>query len=205
MQEYLLRKYQRGEIKSSDNEGTIADVENRRDNYRWTSPKREPTRTEREIKNENRTEIKSPKRERAEERREDNLPPPPRRRINIIMRGSPQLPRVAVTTEGSRAAGDNTTNSQIKHLPITFNNQDSTGLDAPHNDPVVFTLTIADCEVSRILVDTGSSIDVIFRKTLRKMEVDESKRNPWSATCETPPCQKELSSFQCPWETCAKR
>ncbi|XP_013639775.1 PREDICTED: uncharacterized protein LOC106345053 [Brassica oleracea var. oleracea] len=98
------------------------------------------------------------------------------------MRGTPQPPRVAVTAEGSIAAKNNTTNSRSKHLPVIFNNQDTTGLNVPRNDPLVITLTIADGEVSRILVDTGRSVDIIFRETLRKMEVDESsiklERNP---------------------------
>lgn len=42
---------------------------------------------------------------------------------------------------------DDAVANQIKHLPVTFNNKDSTGLDSPHNDPLVITLTIADCEV----------------------------------------------------------
>lgn len=182
MQDYLLGKYQRGEIKPPDNEGTRADAENRRDNRQRTPPRREPTYAEHEIKKRKPHEDEVPKKgtPRGMTRRQ---PPPSAAKTNQHNHErSPQASRIDVTTEGSRAARDNTTNSRIKHLPVTFNNQDTTGLDAPHKDPLVITLTIADCEVSRILVDTGSSVEIIFKDTLRKMNVDESsikpKRNP---------------------------
>ncbi|XP_024007240.1 uncharacterized protein LOC112083446 [Eutrema salsugineum] len=54
---------------------------------------------------------------------------------------------------------------------ITFTEADTEGVDMPHNDPLVVELRIADCEVSRILVDTGSSVDLIFKETLDKMEL----------------------------------
>lgn len=178
LQEYLLGKYQRGEIKPPDSERIRGKAENQRDDRRRTPPRREPTRAEHEAKNESHIEMKSPKRERPEERQEDNLPPPPRRRISIIMRGTPRAARIAVTTEGPGALKDDATNNQVKHPLVTFNNEDSTGLDSPHNNPLVIALTIADCEVSRILIDTGSSVDVIFKDVLRKMGVDESRIRP---------------------------
>ncbi|XP_013639416.1 PREDICTED: uncharacterized protein LOC106344618 [Brassica oleracea var. oleracea] len=76
LQEYLLGKYQRGEIKPPDGERTRTD-DNRRDDRRRTPPRREPIRMEREVKNKNCIEMISPKRERPEERPEDNLSPPP--------------------------------------------------------------------------------------------------------------------------------
>ncbi|XP_024014251.1 uncharacterized protein LOC112088194 [Eutrema salsugineum] len=48
---------------------------------------------------------------------------------------------------------------------------DAEGVDMPHNDLLVIELRIADCEVSRILIDTGSSVDLIFKETLDKMEL----------------------------------
>ncbi|XP_024007921.1 uncharacterized protein LOC112083930 [Eutrema salsugineum] len=54
---------------------------------------------------------------------------------------------------------------------ITFTEADTEGVDMPHNDPLVIELWVADCEVSRILVDTGSSVDLIFKETLDKMDL----------------------------------
>ncbi|XP_019086824.1 PREDICTED: uncharacterized protein LOC109127059 [Camelina sativa] len=58
-------------------------------------------------------------------------------------------------------------------MPITFDGKDLEGLDLTHNDPLVVELLIGESEVTRILIDTGSSVNVIFRDVLAKMEVGE--------------------------------
>ena len=44
----------------------------------------------------------------------------------------------------------------------------------PYDDALVITLPIANCEVKRILIDNGSSANVLFLSTLKEMELDES-------------------------------
>ncbi|KAL1218140.1 hypothetical protein V5N11_033128 [Cardamine amara subsp. amara] len=55
--------------------------------------------------------------------------------------------------------------------PIIFSDADTWGLDLPHNDPLVITLTIGDCNVRKVLVDIDSSVDLIYKETLVKMGV----------------------------------
>lgn len=50
-----------------------------------------------------------------------------------------------------------------------------TGLDKPHNDPLVIELLIGDYEVKHILIDTNSLVDLIFKETLNKMEIKDLK------------------------------
>ena len=45
----------------------------------------------------------------------------------------------------------------------------------PRNDLLVIELTIQDIDVAKVLTDTGSSVDIIFKDTLEKMEIDQSK------------------------------
>jgi len=45
---------------------------------------------------------------------------------------------------------------------VTFHESDTNGLDRPLNDPLVITLTIGDFNVELILIDTGSTLDIIF-------------------------------------------
>ncbi|KAF8088723.1 hypothetical protein N665_0532s0082 [Sinapis alba] len=45
----------------------------------------------------------------------------------------------------------------------------------PHNDLLVIELTIANIDVARILVNTGSSIDIVFKSTLERMKLTYSK------------------------------
>ena len=40
---------------------------------------------------------------------------------------------------------------------ITFTDDDLLGVQVPHNDALVVTLRMADCDVKRLLVDQGSS------------------------------------------------
>lgn len=42
----------------------------------------------------------------------------------------------------------------------------------PHNDPLLIDIGIGECQVTKVLVDTGSSVDLIFRDTLDKMGID---------------------------------
>ncbi|KFK23703.1 hypothetical protein AALP_AAs60498U000100 [Arabis alpina] len=58
--------------------------------------------------------------------------------------------------------------------PITVDEQDTEGLDQQHNDPLVINLTVYDFNVARVLIGTGSSVDVIFKKTLERMKIDLS-------------------------------
>ncbi|GMN69985.1 hypothetical protein TIFTF001_039030 [Ficus carica] len=60
----------------------------------------------------------------------------------------------------------------IEHS-ITFHSSEATSLSRPHDDALVLTLNVSNCEVGRILVDNGSSADVLFLSTLREMELSE--------------------------------
>ncbi|KAF8081732.1 hypothetical protein N665_0869s0014 [Sinapis alba] len=64
--------------------------------------------------------------------------------------------------------------------PIAFSELDLFDIDQPHNDPLIVELQIGTCEVSRVLIDTGSSVDLIFRQTLIKMMVDLKDIKPSS-------------------------
>ncbi|KAF8095185.1 hypothetical protein N665_0339s0054 [Sinapis alba] len=65
---------------------------------------------------------------------------------------------------------------------ITFSAIDTRGLHTPHNDPLPIDIGIGECEVTKVLVDTGSSVDLIFRDTLDKMGIDLRDMKPSSRT-----------------------
>ena len=44
-------------------------------------------------------------------------------------------------------------------------------LERPHDDALVITLDVANFEVSRILIDISSSVDLIFLSTLERMGI----------------------------------
>ena len=65
-------------------------------------------------------------------------------------------------------------NDAGEHL-ITFHSSEATNLSRPHDDALVLTLSVLNCEVSRILVNNRSLADVLFLSTLQEMEIDESE------------------------------
>ncbi|XP_013624879.1 PREDICTED: uncharacterized protein LOC106331073 [Brassica oleracea var. oleracea] len=68
------------------------------------------------------------------------------------------------------------------HPPITFSPDDAEGVHVPHNDPLLVVLGIGEYDVTKVLFDTGSSVDLIFRGTLQKMGVDLDDIKPTSRT-----------------------
>ncbi|XP_012836532.1 PREDICTED: uncharacterized protein LOC105957150 [Erythranthe guttata] len=56
--------------------------------------------------------------------------------------------------------------------PIIFGPQDEEGIRQPHSDALVITAMVANFDIARILVDIGSSADVIYYDCFRKMNMD---------------------------------
>ncbi|CAL2237942.1 unnamed protein product [Prunus armeniaca] len=117
-----------------------------------------------------------------------NLPPPPnphQRQINMI----------STISGGPTLAG--TSNNSIKHYvcstyahqvfsaeqgrlpkthksgwaPITFCEEEERGVILPHNDPIIIRADISNFDVGRILVDTGSSVSVMFAEAFNELQV----------------------------------
>jgi len=66
----------------------------------------------------------------------------------------------------------------LSQEPIIFTSEDASGIQHPHNDALVIKLVMEDFDVERILIDTGSSVNLMFLKTLFKMGISESKIMP---------------------------
>ncbi|XP_074346156.1 uncharacterized protein LOC141684919 [Apium graveolens] len=62
--------------------------------------------------------------------------------------------------------------------PTYFSYYDFEGLNPDHNQALVVTLDVADNEVKRILVDNGSSANIVFEHTLNRMELDHLRMDP---------------------------
>ncbi|GFZ17391.1 hypothetical protein Acr_26g0006610 [Actinidia rufa] len=63
--------------------------------------------------------------------------------------------------------------------PITFNNDDLKGLHLPHDDALVVSAVIANFNVQRILIDNGSSADILFISAFEKMKIGLDKLHPF--------------------------
>ncbi|XP_073153955.1 uncharacterized protein [Henckelia pumila] len=63
---------------------------------------------------------------------------------------------------------------------ISFGPEDFRGVVAPHNDALVVTITIENYDVARIFVDSGSSVNVLFKGTLDQMKIEGFELEPIS-------------------------
>ncbi|KAJ4713136.1 Retrovirus-related Pol polyprotein from transposon 17.6 [Melia azedarach] len=75
--------------------------------------------------------------------------------VNFTER-SPKLPRVATT-------------------PIMFTDEDTRDVVYPHDDTMVVTMKIASKDVARILIDTGSSVDILFKEAFNKLGLNSAR------------------------------
>ena len=54
---------------------------------------------------------------------------------------------------------------------MSFNEGDARGVKQPHNDPLVIMLTIEGFNTKRILVDNGSSADIIYHPAFQQLKL----------------------------------
>ena len=60
-----------------------------------------------------------------------------------------------------------TTDEQV----ITFTDEDAERIHHPHDDAIVITLLIADYTTSKVLVDNGSSADILYYPAFQQMRL----------------------------------
>ena len=63
---------------------------------------------------------------------------------------------------------------------ITFLDSDLEGCQHPHDDPLVIRPVVVYKTIHRVLVDNGSSVDIIFTSTFDKMGIGKEKLEPVS-------------------------
>jgi hypothetical protein len=61
---------------------------------------------------------------------------------------------------------------------ITFSEDDTRGIHQPHDDALVVTMTIAGFITRRVLIDNGSSADIIYLPAYQQMKIDKERLRP---------------------------
>jgi hypothetical protein len=64
------------------------------------------------------------------------------------------------------------------HIPITFSEEDVRLQGFPHNDALVIEANIASWTLGKLLVDNGSSADIIFADAFDKMGLSKDLLQP---------------------------
>ena len=61
---------------------------------------------------------------------------------------------------------------------ITFSDSDLVGCQHPHDEPLVVQAVVANKTVHRVLIDNGSSADIIFASAFDKIGIGREKLEP---------------------------
>lgn len=54
------------------------------------------------------------------------------------------------------------------------------GITTPHEDPLVIQATITNYEVTRVFVDSGRSVNILFKEAFNRMQIDPFELQPLS-------------------------
>ncbi|KAK2999689.1 hypothetical protein RJ639_023941 [Escallonia herrerae] len=90
----------------------------------------------------------------------------------IAAGGSSGQGRKAYAREVFTTVGPSTKKQKIEPTPtISFSDDDVGDTRIPHDDPLVVTLRVGNFDMKRILVDNGSSAEVLFYEAFQKMNI----------------------------------
>ena len=63
---------------------------------------------------------------------------------------------------------------------IIFTEEDVYNTVQPHDDPMVISVQIANCRVHRVLIDTGSNVDILFKGAHEQLNLKNSCYNSYT-------------------------
>ncbi|XP_059627710.1 uncharacterized protein LOC132270548 [Cornus florida] len=67
---------------------------------------------------------------------------------------------------------------RVEEPVITFSEEDDKGIHQPHDDLLVVSMVVANFTVRRILIDNGSSADILFLRAYEKLKIGREKLRP---------------------------
>ena len=71
--------------------------------------------------------------------------------------------------------------AQIDNHVIGFTKKDVKRLHHPHNDALVVSIQVRDYNTHRVLVDNGSSVDILYYPTFQQIRIDRERLIPVNA------------------------
>jgi hypothetical protein len=82
-----------------------------------------------------------------------------------------QIHNMLITQKSNKKA-------MVEDLPITFTEEDACKVFHPHDDALVVTMEIAGYSTRRVLIDNGSSADIIYLTAFQQMKIDKDQLQP---------------------------
>ncbi|XP_074315499.1 uncharacterized protein LOC141651699 [Silene latifolia] len=161
--EVNLMQEQQGLIQRLDNMGLVVRWPRKLDN---PNPRKDHTKW---------GKIEDPSKNNQEQKQERNLPPPPPLYEVKFINGGSEICGLT-SSAAKKIAMTPQTKSPCKPdnvPPITFNDCDLVGIPGIHHDGLVISMQIGTANVRRILVDGGSSVNLIMLDVLKAMKIKE--------------------------------
>ena len=72
-------------------------------------------------------------------------------------------------------------NACLDDQVISFSEEDARGTDQLHNDALVVTINISSFTTRRVMIDNGSSADILYLPAYQQMKLDKDKLQPMEA------------------------
>jgi hypothetical protein len=71
--------------------------------------------------------------------------------------------------------------TRTESVVLSFSEEDVHGVVMPHDDALVVTLTVANHGIHRILVDNGSSANILYWSAFQQMGIDRERIKPFGS------------------------
>ncbi|XP_075665670.1 uncharacterized protein LOC142635395 [Castanea sativa] len=115
-------------------------------------------------------------------RRDNDRPRQPVRDIRMIVGGtmkagsSKKARKTYIrTVQNVQTASPALERSRIDNPPIEFSEVDARRLHHPHDDALVVTIRAGDYNIHRVLVDNGSSADILYYPAFQQMGIEKER------------------------------
>ncbi|XP_070011345.1 uncharacterized protein [Nicotiana sylvestris] len=103
-------------------------------------------------------------------------PPSPKMTVNVISECE-DINGMTYTTANKVSKVTITHGKRVRHVleeeSITFDDMDADGVLSPHNDALVISLLVHDTNMKRVLIDPGSSVNIIMLRVPREMQAED--------------------------------
>ena len=90
-----------------------------------------------------------------------------------------KIPRLGSGAEVLRVS--NESRDPSRSTRIIFTEEDVYNTVQPHDDPMVISVQVVNCRVHRVLIDTGSSVDILFKGAHEQLSLKNSCYNSYTS------------------------